>query len=160
RDPSAARAELEKLQGLAREAMDELRAVVFQLRPPELEADGLAGTLRKHVEVLRRAYRRDVELTLAGEPRLGGDAHAPAFRIVQEALSNALRHARAQRLWVRLEERNGGLRAVVGDDGVGFDPAAPELRSRRLGLTSMEERAAALDAVLRISSAPGAGTTV
>ena len=63
------------------------------------------------------------------------------LRIAQEALNNALRHADAERIELRLAARDGRLTLTVADDGVGFDPAAPGVRSRRLGLTSMEERA-------------------
>ena len=66
------------------------------------------------------------------------------FRIAQESLQNALLHARAARIGVRLDEGRRRLRLTVADDGVGFDPDEAGLRSRRLGLTSMEERARAL----------------
>ena len=78
------------------------------------------------------------------------------LRIVQEALQNAIRHADAQQITIRLTND----RIEVKDDGVGFDPSGPALRSRKLGLTSMEERARRLGGRLEIRSAPGAGTTV
>jgi signal transduction histidine kinase len=160
RDGTEARAELERLQELAREAMDELRSVVFELRPPAIESEGLATALRKHVDVLRRAYRRDIGLELIGTPSAAPEVERDVLRIAQEALQNALRHAQAGSVELRLDARNGRLEMRVADDGVGFDPAAPELRSRRLGLTSMEERAEAIGGTLSIESAPGAGTTV
>jgi signal transduction histidine kinase len=101
-----------------------------------------------------------VELELRGEPRVRPGVDEEVFRIAQEALHNALRHARAERLGVTLHENGQGLRMAVTDDGVGFDPDAPELRARSLGLTSMEERAGELGAKLTIDSSPGAGTTV
>ncbi|MGH3993491.1 MAG: sensor histidine kinase, partial [Pseudonocardiaceae bacterium] len=73
---------------------------------------------------------------------------------------NALRHARAGRIKVRLDENADGLALSVEDDGAGFDPGAATLRARRLGLTSMEERARELGGMLEIESAPGAGTSV
>ena len=82
------------------------------------------------------------------------------LRIAQEALQNALRHADARRLGVRLHAHDARLVLEVSDDGAGFDPEEPALRSRRLGLTSMEERAQRLGGTLAIRSAPGAGTTV
>ena len=82
------------------------------------------------------------------------------FRIAQEAVHNALRHADAKRIEVGLDARNGRLVLTVSDDGAGFDPAAPALRARRLGLTSMEERARALGGALTIDSRPGEGTRV
>jgi signal transduction histidine kinase len=154
RDPGDARAQVERLRELAGEALDELRSLIMGLRPPELERDGLEQTLRKEVQMLARVHGVEVELVCDGVPE-NGDSLA-VLRIVHEALQNALRHARARRVVVRLGRRG----IEVSDDGVGFEPDRPELRSRHLGLTSMEERAAELGGRLEIRSAPGAGTTV
>ena len=160
RDSEAARAQVERLQGLAQEALDELRSLVLELRAPDLERDGLCGALRKHVEVLRN--RGPGRITLELEDELPGDPgrDAEILRIAQEALQNALRHAEASHVNVRLGADEGELRLEVEDDGSGFDPFDPELRSRRLGLTSMEERAERLHGRLEIDSAPGTGTSV
>jgi signal transduction histidine kinase len=160
RDSGAAREQVERLRGLASEAVGELRSVVFQLRPAEIETEGLAAALRKQVELLRRAHRREIGLELTGTPRLHPGVDEEVFRIAQESLNNALRHAGADRIDLRLDERPDGLRLAVVDDGVGFDPDDPGLRARRLGLTSMEERARGLGARLEIASAPGRGTTI
>jgi signal transduction histidine kinase len=160
RGDGAAGEELERVQALARGAMEELRSVVFELRPASLEAEGLASVLRKHVEVLRRISGREIELRVGSPPSLGSVAAGQVFRIAQEALQNALRHADAGRIEVRLENGGGRVALSVADDGRGFDAAAPEVRGRRLGLTSMEERAAELGGRLTIASAPGEGTTV
>ncbi len=162
-DPEAARAQVAKLQALAREALDELRSLMFELRPPDLERDGLDGTLRKHVDVLRHLQDAEIELdVVAAQPALPPDPgrDGEVLRIAQEALQNALRHAGAKRIAVRLSVDDAGLVLEIEDDGLGFDPDAPGLRSRRLGLTSMEERAERLGGWLEIRSAPGAGTTV
>jgi signal transduction histidine kinase len=160
RDPEQARAQVSRLQELARQALDELRSLIFELRPPDLEHDGLCGALRKHVDVLRRLHPTEIELE--GDLELPPDPQRDRelFRIAQEALQNALRHADATRVVVRLSGEDGKVAFDVEDDGVGFDPDAPELRSRRLGLTSMEERAQRLGARLEIRSTPGGGTTV
>jgi signal transduction histidine kinase len=160
RDPAAAREHVARLQALAQEALDELRALVFELRPPDLERDGLAGALRKHVEVVRRLQGREIELELDGSAPPQPARDGELFRIAQEALQNAVRHADAAHVAVRLAAGDGSLVLEVADDGRGFDPAAPGLRARRLGLTSMEERAERAGAWLEIRSAPGAGTTV
>src|SRR5947207_9535618 len=68
RDPAAARAQLDRLVQLARESLDELRSLLLELRPPDLERDGLAGALRKHVELLRRLHGVDIELDLEDRP--------------------------------------------------------------------------------------------
>jgi signal transduction histidine kinase len=160
RDPGAAREQVAKLQVLAQEALDELRSLVFELRPPDLERDGLCGALRKHVEVLRRLQQREIDLDLDDDLPADPPRDGDVLRIAQEALQNALRHADAAHVVLRLHGTDGGLVLDVVDDGVGFDLAAPGLRSQRLGLTSMEERAERLGGRLRIVSAPGAGTTV
>jgi signal transduction histidine kinase len=159
-DPAQARAELERLGALAQEAQEELRSVVFELRPAALESEGLAEALRKHVGVLRRVYSREIGLELAGTPRRSPELDRDVFRIAQEALQNAIRHADAAEVWLRLAASDGRLELVVADDGAGFDQADARIRSRRLGLTSMEERAEALGGTLTIESKPGAGTTV
>jgi signal transduction histidine kinase len=160
RDPEEARQQLARLQQLAREAMEELRSLIFELRPPEVETEGLATALRKHVDVLQRVHGHAVRLTLDGDAQSSAPTDAEVLRIAQEALQNALRHADAERIGVDLDADNGHLRLAVTDDGAGFDPADPALRARRLGLTSMEERARALGGRLTIDSHPGRGTTV
>jgi signal transduction histidine kinase len=161
RDRGAAGAQIARTGELAREALEELRALILELRPADLERDGLDGALRKHVEVLRQIHRVDIDLDLAAGVSAGdGGRDGEILRIAQEAIQNALRHAGAGRVSVRLAAGNGGVVLEVADDGVGFDPADPELRSKRLGLTSMEERAERLRGRLEIRSAPAAGTTV
>src|SRR3954468_14707492 len=160
RDPAAAREQVAKLQTLAQEARDELRSLVFELRPPDLERDGLGGALAKHVELLRRLQQRVIDLDIDGELAPNAARDGDVLRIAQEALQNALRHAHAEHVAIRLSGDNGRLLLEVEDDGVGFDPVEAAHRSRRLGLTSMEERARRLDGRLVIRSTAGAGTTV
>ncbi|MGZ4275836.1 MAG: GAF domain-containing sensor histidine kinase [Solirubrobacteraceae bacterium] len=160
RDPAAARAQLERLQALSREALDELRALVLELRPPDLDRDGLCGTLTKHVELLRRLHGARIDLDLDAGATAGPERDGEVLRIAQEALHNALRHAGAARVGVALHADGDRLVLEVSDDGVGFDPASASLRGRHLGLTSMEERARRAGGSLTIGSAPGSGATV
>jgi signal transduction histidine kinase len=163
RDPKAAADQLARLGELAQDALEELRGLIFELRPASLEDEGLAATLRKHVDMLERVHGRDIELRITGATRAGWvglDVEGEVLRIAQQALDNALRHADAERIELRLQGRDGRLTVTVADDGVGFDPAMPGLRARRLGLTSMEERARALGGTLAVVSRPGEGTTV
>jgi signal transduction histidine kinase len=160
---AAARAQLERLRELAGEALEELRSLIFELRPPELERDGLLGTLRKEVEVVARTHGTHIELSVEpGFTSDGGDSdrELTLLRIAHEALHNAVRHAKADHVTVRLAGEPDKLVIEVSDDGVGFDPHAPDVRSRHLGLTSMEERARESHGRLQIRSAPGQGTTV
>ncbi len=160
RDPVRAAAELATLRTLAAAAVDELRGVVIGLRPPDLAGDGLDLALRKHVELLDRVHEPRVRYQSEAVPRLAAVREEAVYRVAQEALHNALRHARPTRVEVRLAGRNGGVVLEVTDDGQGFDVAAADAASRRLGLASMRERARSAGGRLAVTSRPSAGTTV
>jgi signal transduction histidine kinase len=160
RDAAAAREKVERLRGLAGEALSELRSLMLELRPPDLGRDGLCGALRKHVEVLRPLHPAEIDLDLDAGASAGEERDHDVLRIAQEAVGNALRHSGADRVSVRLARNNGGVALEVADDGIGFDPADAALRARRLGLTSMEERAERIGGRLEIDSGPGHGTSV
>jgi signal transduction histidine kinase len=97
---------------------------------------------------------------LTDEPQPSPARDREVFLILQEALVNAVRHARARRVRLSIRGEGGGLRAEVADDGVGFDPEDARARARRMGLNAMRERAAALGAELRVESSPGRGARV
>ncbi|MBV8948348.1 MAG: GAF domain-containing sensor histidine kinase [Solirubrobacterales bacterium] len=162
-DPSTARVQLRRLRDLAGEALEELRALILGLRPPDLERDGLEDTLRKEVEMVARTHGTDIQLEVEpgfGRGGPGGEHELALLRIAHEALHNAVRHAHAEHVVVRLAGNERARLIEVTDDGIGFDPDAAEVRSRHLGLTSMEERARELHGRLKIRSSPGQGTTV
>jgi signal transduction histidine kinase len=156
RPPEHARAAIRRAQELAAAALEETRGVAFQLRPARLHETGLVAAIQ---ELARMAGRR---VDVVAEPaliRLGllaADAEVEAYRIVQEALGNALRHAAADRIAIEIGRAGERLVVRVVDDGVGFDPS----RAEGLGLPGMRERAAAIGAVLAVASRPGHGTTV
>jgi signal transduction histidine kinase len=161
RDPEQARPQLDRVRDLAREALGELRSLILGLRPAQLDRDGLEGVLRKEATMLERVHGISVCLEAEGLTASDDPARdADILRIAEEALHNAVRHAAAHTVTVRL---HGGEQAVVvevADDGIGFDPADPELRSHHLGLTSMEERARQLGGRLKLSSSCPGGTVV
>jgi signal transduction histidine kinase len=161
-DPEGAAAALATVQALAAQVSTELRTTVEGLRPADLERDGLAATLVNQLTVAGRAHDVPVELEIGDGIDLDPEAEHQVLRIAQEAVTNALRHARAGRVAVSLgpDGPDGGLVLRVADDGHGFDPGARAMRARRLGLTSMHERAASLGGTLTVDSAPGRGTTV
>jgi signal transduction histidine kinase len=161
-DPAGAGAELATARGLLDDVFAELRVLIFELRPPALAEDGLVATLTKHLDVVGRAHGLAVSLHTEGDgaARLDPDRERELLRIVQEAVTNAVRHAAATSLEVVLTFGDGVASATVRDDGRGFDPDARAVRSRRLGLTSMRERAQALGGHAVVESAPGHGTTV
>ncbi|MFL6121444.1 GAF domain-containing sensor histidine kinase [Actinophytocola sp.] len=160
RDPARARAELATVRRLAAEASSELREIVVGHRPPDLAGDGLDRALRKQVELLDRVHAP--VLRFAGcdcVPTLTEQGQEAVYRIAQEAIHNALRHANAGRIDVVLTAGDRGTVLRVTDDGVGFAPAST-VAGRRLGLASMRERAAAVGGTLTVTSEPGGGTTV
>ncbi len=157
RDPARVVAELDNVRALAAEAAEELRAVVVELRPPDLAGDNLATALRRQVQALGRVSGVQVRLSVDGYHRLPPAREEAALRIAQEALHNALRHAAASRIDVRLSGRTGGGAVLeVDDDGAGFDP--DEVHGS--GLRSMRERATAVGAALAVRSRPGEGARV
>jgi len=152
--------QLDRVRLLTGTALTELRSLVETLRPPDVDAEGLAAALRKRVALLRRVHDTPIELTVRGGRRPTRTVEREALRVANEALANALQHAEASRIDVLLEISERLVRLEVADDGKGFDRAEERRSSRRFGLTSMRERAEALGGVLRIDTAPGEGTTV
>jgi signal transduction histidine kinase len=159
RDPAdlaRVRSEIDVIGTLGAEAHAELRAVIDGLAPPDLEAAGLAGSMRSYVVLAGRAYGIPVAFTAADLPALGTPVEAALYRVGQEALHNALRHAGAGSVRVALSRTGRRVVLEVADDGHGFAPGMP---SGGLGLASMRERAAAAGGALTVRSGP-AGTQV
>jgi len=155
-----AAAALGRIESHATEALRELRGLIHALRPKSLERDGLAAALATHLDALRRTH--GVVLTLEAEGDLGLtlDQEHGLLRIAQEAVHNALRHAGGAPTLVRLRRRGTALELSVIDEGPGFDPDGLHRSARTLGMATMRERAQALGATLRISSAPQRGCRV
>jgi signal transduction histidine kinase len=152
--------QLEQVRELAGAGLAEMRGLVETLRPVDVEADGLAGALRKRIELLGRVHDVRLSLRTRGPVRLQDrTVEREVLKIAGEALANALRHASAAAVEVALDTGDP-VRLVVADDGIGFDLAMTLRDSHRLGLTSMRERAEALGGTLEITTAPGAGTRV
>jgi signal transduction histidine kinase len=144
---------------LLEQSMDELHNVIFALRPPDLDDVGVVAAVERYVNQINRTGL-PCELEVVGEPRrLSPETRLSVYRIVQEALHNALRHADADEALVKLEFLDDELRVSIRDNGSGFDPDSAT-RSVSLGLLSMSERAAAIGADFDIISRPGAGTIV
>jgi signal transduction histidine kinase len=160
RDPAVServRAEIETVSALGAEAQAELRAVIDGLAPPDLEAAGLAESLRRYAVLAGRAHGVPVEFTAGKLPALGARVETALYRVAQEALTNALRHSGAGRVSLCLCPVKGRRVLLrVTDDGHGFVPEAP---SGGVGLASMAERASAAGGALTIRSGES-GTVV
>jgi signal transduction histidine kinase len=148
-DPGRVRSEIEVIGALGAEAHAELRAVIDGLAPPDLQAAGLAESLRRYAVLAGRAYGVPVTFTAADVPALGTRAEAALYRVAQEALHNALRHSGASQVSVRLSRTPRRVAVEVRDNGRGFVTGAP---SGGVGLASMRERASAAGGTLTIRS--------
>lgn len=154
------RIRLGKVGAILDRAEGELRRISHELRPLVLDDLGLVPALQLLAEGVAGRSRLEVEVesTLKGRPERR--VEIALYRIVQEALTNAARHARARRVWIRLSREGQRLRCLIRDDGVGFDSRAARRLRRRggLGLLGMRERLNALGGRIQIRSGPGRGT--
>jgi two-component system sensor kinase len=139
--------------------MDELHGVVFALRPPDLDDIGVVAAIERYIAQVQRSGLNVHLEAEADPPALTPEVRLAIYRIVQEALHNALRHASADEAIVRFETTDSTLRVTIRDNGAGFNPQLAA-RPTALGLLSMRERAEAIGATFAVMSRPGDGTTV
>jgi signal transduction histidine kinase len=159
-DEAAVRSRISGLKQTADAIADSLHQLAVSLRPFSLDRYGLAPALEGLLADFARRTGLEVEFTPdLGTGRLGSDTETALYRIVQETLTNVLRHAQASHVVVRVGRQNGVVRLQVEDDGRGFD-VAEALARGRLGLLGMRERAEMLGGSLEVDSRPGEGTTV
>jgi signal transduction histidine kinase len=159
-DKAAVLAELERLHEITAQGIDELHKLVYELRPMILDNLGLYAALRAYVETHLEPTGLKVNLKLIGaQDRLPPDVETVAYRILQEAATNALRYAEATHLDIRVDRRDDWLVMMVRDDGKGFDVDEAQAR-KSLGLHGMRERAELVGGTLQVLSVIGAGTTV
>ncbi|MGH9317631.1 MAG: sensor histidine kinase [Thermoanaerobaculia bacterium] len=155
---------LEDSMGVVERAIQQVRDMSLALRPSLLDDLGLVAALRWYVD--HQAQRSGFEARLKAEPariRVSPYVEIGCYRVVQEALNNVARHAQAHSVRVELALREGKLRLLIQDDGVGFDVKAARERARRgtsMGLLTMPERARLLGGYLKVESAPGRGTEI
>jgi signal transduction histidine kinase len=158
RDPDAARDKLASLRDLQREALAEMRALIFELRPGNLETDGLLPALRTHTAALQGRIGLPIVVTSELTERLPLEIEEVLYRIAQEALHNVVKHAAARQVQLSLDRRGGEVILRIRDDGKGFDQTAvPE---GHLGITGMRARADKIGASYVVTSRAGEGTTV
>jgi signal transduction histidine kinase len=150
---------LQEVSELLERAMRELHDVIFDLRPPDLDDIGLEAAIQRHVDQVNRSGLPCTLEVVGEERRLSPEVRLAIYRIVQEALHNSIRHARADESFVRIEWLPERLRVTIQDDGSGFINESTERRAC-LGLMSMRERAGSIGASLDIVSRPGTGTAI
>ncbi|MGC8877916.1 MAG: GAF domain-containing sensor histidine kinase [Anaerolineae bacterium] len=155
--------EVTQIEELARRTTQEIRMMLFTLRPVILETRGLVAALRQYAERLRQTDGLNVRVDAQGyRGQLEKEAEGVIFSIVEEAIGNVKKHAKARNVLIRLRVENHLLRVEIQDDGVGFDAEAARLRREagHMGLLNMEDRAEYLGGHFAIESQPGAGTCV
>ena len=157
-EPSKAAESLDYVLSLTGAGLAEMRALIFELRPDSLEEEGLVSALSKQAAALETRHKLSVQMKLGPEPPIPLATKEALYRISQEALNNIVKHARAGRVELSLEERGPELVLEIRDDGVGFDQAREF--PGHLGLKTMQERAAQVGGRLEIGSTPGTGTTL
>ncbi|HEX2025129.1 MAG TPA: sensor histidine kinase, partial [Actinomycetota bacterium] len=141
--------------------VQDLRRLMASLRPPALDQDGLEGALRDQVAAFRNRAGVDTEVRTDLSARPSPEVETVLYRVVQEALQNVAKHARASRVSVEVVQRNGSVELAVKDDGVGFDPTGDLAgAAEHFGLSAMREQVAMAGGQWEVASAPGRGTSV
>ena len=185
RDPLEGQRRVDRLLELSQTALREMRALLFELRPPDearpnetraaltglerIRQYGITGALRRlgddfsHEGISVQVDVEDALLPFRTESGVTGAAEESVYRIVQESLNNAAKHSRAHKVVVRLWKEDGNtVRLSIADDGVGVSETSKQaaMQGSGLGMKTMRERAESLGGTLRIASTPGAGTTI
>jgi signal transduction histidine kinase len=139
--------------------LQNVRRLAVELRPSALDDFGLVPAVERLSETFREQSGLEVDLAAhLGEERLLPEAETTLYRVIQEALTNVVKHAGASRVSILLQRKRGAVVAVVEDDGSGFDPDVT--REDALGLAGMRERLALVGGKLQVESSPGRGTTI
>lgn len=152
---------LRNIELVLHQTMMHIRDVLSDLRPPALTELGLLSALRNYIQ--RMAAKGNVDIRVTGHepvPRLAPDVEIALFRVVQEALTNALKHAQASHVTTSINPEGDNLLLDIEDDGKGFDVGAQLHAVNSLGMTTMQERCEAVGATLTLRSTPGAGTHI
>ncbi|GLH64261.1 sensor histidine kinase [Parageobacillus sp. G301] len=156
----AAIAEIRDFKKMVRSALHEVRRIIYDLRPMALDDLGLIPTLRKYLQTIED-YNREITVSfvhIGEEVRLPARMEVAVFRLVQESVQNALKHAEATEIQVRTEMNNNQLFVMVKDNGKGFDTTVK--KENAFGLIGMKERVELLQGTLTIRSKIGFGTTI
>jgi signal transduction histidine kinase len=155
----ATKSKASDMRQIASRTLDEVHDLSMRLRPRSLDDLGLAAALERLTQEWQARYKTPVDVTIQLNERLPGDVETAIYRIVQEALTNVARHAQARSVSILVDRHSNIVRAIVEDDGVGFDTIA-NYGERHLGLLGMRERAELLNGTLTIESTLEHGTSI
>jgi signal transduction histidine kinase len=163
RELEAATRVARELRGMLNRTMEEVSSLARDLRPSVLDDMGLQASLADYIDKCSSVLNKAIDFHLQGlhKCRFPSYVETTVYRVVQEALTNVIKHAQAENISVVVRYSNEVLTAIVEDDGIGFDPASVSQNGGRgLGLFGMHERAALVGGTLEIESEAGEGTTV
>lgn len=163
RDPSSVASELEAIEGMTRETIEQIRHVLFTLRPLALEDQGLTAALQQLAEKTQKTHHQPVTVQVGAdvEHYLDENQQGAVFYLIEEAVNNARKYANASLIRVQVARQNELLAVRISDNGQGFDMSTMDSRGKgSFGMTNMRERVELLDGDINIKSAPGRGTTI
>lgn len=158
--PKPAFGELADLKVMVRNALYEVRRIIYDLRPMALDDLGLIPTLRKYLSTIEE-YEKGVEIHFQNsgqEQRFQTNFEVSVFRLVQESVSNALKHGKSKDIWVKTEWLRDIMNIIIKDNGQGFHQS--EVKDKSFGLIGMRERIDLLKGDMTINSTPGNGTMI
>lgn len=155
-------AQIDETQMIARSIDDGVDFLAWELRPSVLDDLGLFAALKRYVREWSQhaGVAAEFSTSLKNTFRLAPETETNLYRIVQEALNNTHKHAKANRADVTLNKREDSIILIIEDDGIGFNPKNKKIRSKGLGLIGIEERATLIGGRIEIESTPKKGTTV
>lgn len=166
RDPVKVKLELQTMIDLNKEIINDMRAIIYDLRPMSLSNLGIVSTLESYCLHIRLDENIDVSFKVEGEEKqLSSIVSVTLYRIFQEACNNAIRHSKAKRLYVKLSFLENAIEMDVEDNGIGFDLVSVEERAKEdflhgFGLSTMKERAKLLSGTFLIDTKPEFGTKI
>lgn len=152
--------EINELKDMVRNALSEVRRIIYDLRPMALDDLGLVPTLKKYISTIQE-YNPTCMIhfqSYGEEQRLQPNFEVAIFRLIQESLTNGIKHGKFKEAWVKVEWLKQKINIIVKDNGKGFDPN--EAKEKSFGLIGMRERVDLLDGTMKIISSPGKGTTI
>lgn len=166
KDPVRVKLELQSMIDINKEIINDMRAIIYDLRPMSLNNIGLVSTIESYCLYLRRYNNLDAVLKVDGEEKtLTSIVSVTLYRIIQEACNNAVRHAKAKKVSIHISYSDYSIELDIEDNGIGFDKQKVEDRSKEdslngYGLSTMKERARLLSGSFSIDTEPGAGTKI
>lgn len=153
--------EIAELKAAVRNALSEVRRIIYDLRPMALDDLGIIPTLKKYVSTVME-YNPEVDIHFSSynkEIRLPSNYEVAIFRLVQESVNNAIKHGKPSEIWVKFEWQQNHLNVIVKDNGIGFDVQSKK-KEQSFGIIGMRERIELLKGTMEINSNPGKGTVV